>query len=50
LLEELELCATANTGTIVVGRVVFHYLKKRGFQRPLDKVLHYFEAASRFSS
>ena len=49
LLEELELRATANTGIIVIGRAVFHYLKNRGFQRPLDKVLHYFEAASRFS-
>jgi hypothetical protein len=50
LLEELDLCATANAGVIAVGNIVFqylnekgfqHYLKEKGFQTPLAHVIHY---------
>ena len=40
LLEELELC-DCHTGIIAVGRVVFPYPKKGGFQRPSIRLIHY---------
>ena len=40
LLEELELCATANAGIIAVGKAVSRHLAKRGFQRPFARVIH----------
>jgi hypothetical protein len=41
LLEELELCATADAGIIAVGNAVAQYLGQRGFRRPFTRVIHY---------
>ena len=41
LLEEIDLCASADAAIVAVGNVVFDHLKKRDFPRPVTKVIHY---------
>jgi uroporphyrinogen-III synthase len=40
LLEEIELCATAEARIVAVGNAVAEQLLRRGFQRPFTRVIH----------
>jgi len=50
LLEEIDLVATPDAAIIAVGNVVFRHLERRGFRRPLARVIHYSGLAARARS
>lgn len=41
LLDEIDLCATPDARIVAVGNVVSKHLRRRGFQRPFTRVIHY---------
>ena len=41
LQEEIDLCANPSAGIVAVGNDVAQNLKRRGFERPITRIIHY---------